>query len=108
MFLFNQQQPGEAEGEFQRVVQLQPNNVQGWNGLGVLSMREGKDANAVASFEKCIRIDPEFDRPYLNLAAIYFKSGQRAQALELLSGYLRSHPDNQEIAEAVKQLGAAN
>ena len=107
VFLFEQKQAGEAASEFQRVVQLQPGNAQGWNGLGVVFMRQGKNADAINAFERCMQLKPDFDRPYMNLASIYFNTGEPERARKLLSGYLRNHPDNQEVAEAVKQLEQA-
>jgi Flp pilus assembly protein TadD/peroxiredoxin len=107
MFFIQQKKNADAQREFESTLRLQPNNVPALNGLGVLQMRQGDLAGAMKDFAQCNRLDPDFDRPYINMAAIFLKGGERQRAHDLLADYLQRHPDNQEVADVLKQIDGA-
>ena len=59
----------------QKALKLRPGYPEALNNLGVLYLRTQRRDQAVASFEECIRVAPEFDQAYLNLARVYALEG---------------------------------
>ena len=57
---------------------------------------------AVAEFEKCIRVAPGFDQSYLNLARVYSIEGHPEKARALLLDLLKQHPDHIEAKRALE------
>jgi superkiller protein 3 len=96
----------QAEEEFGSALRLQPGNVTALNGRGAIAMHRGDTASAMKDFQQCVAIAPDFDRPYLNMAAVFFAAGRRQEAHELLVGYLQKHPDNQEVKDVIAQMDA--
>jgi Flp pilus assembly protein TadD len=94
----------QAEPEFAIAVRLQPRNVTALNGLGSIYLRRGDRAAAMKNFQLCIDIAPDFDRPYLNMASLLLNDGRQHEAHDLLAGYLRRHPDNQEVNDVLAQV----
>jgi Flp pilus assembly protein TadD len=104
MFLAGQGDFAPAKEEFASALLLQPRNVTALNGRGAILLRDGDIQSATRDFEQCIQIAPDFDRPYLNMAAVFFNSGRLQQAHDLLAGYLQQHPDNQEVKDVLAQV----
>ena len=96
-----------AKREFERTIQLSPQNTDALNGLGVVLMKMGDSSGAMKLFEQCRRLAPEFDRPYLNMAVLYLQSGDRKQAHDILAEYLRAHPDNEDVHQALQEVDGA-
>ncbi len=95
--------PG-AKNEFARAVQLQPRSVEALNGLGVVLMQMGDDGEAMQRFEQCRQLAPAYDRPYLNMAALYLNAGKPQKAHQILSEYLVKDPDNPDIRQALQEV----
>lgn len=104
MFLAGEGDFTHAEGEFASALLLQPRNVTALNGRGAIALRHGDTASAMRDFQQCMEIAPDFDRPYLNMAAMLFNTGRLQEAHDLLAGYLRQHPDNQEVKDVIAQV----
>jgi tetratricopeptide (TPR) repeat protein len=64
----------------------------------------GQSQEALSWFERCRRIAPEFDRPYINSALIYNASGQPAMARQLLEEFLARHPDDTDVRGALDKM----
>jgi tetratricopeptide (TPR) repeat protein len=72
------------------------------NNLGILYLRTERRDQAVGNFEECIRIVPQFDQCYLNLARVYAVEGAPDKARAVLLELLKRHPDH---AQARSMLG---
>ncbi len=96
-----------AKAEFEKAIQLSPQNIDALNGLGVVLMKAGDYSEAMKRFEECRRLAPEFDRPYLNMAVLYLQAGDRKQAHDILAEYLRAHPENQDVHQALQEVDGA-
>jgi Flp pilus assembly protein TadD len=83
---------------------LEPQKVEMLNGMGVVLMQEGKSERAMEIFERCMRLAPTYDRPYLNMAVLYLAGERRDKAHDLLSDFLRRNPDNEEIRQALQEV----
>jgi hypothetical protein len=47
----------------------------------------------LATFEKSMRLAPDFDQPYLNLAGVYAVEETPDQARAVLQEFLKQHPE---------------
>jgi TolA-binding protein len=59
---------------------------------------------AVASFEKCIRVAPAFDQAYLNLARVYALQDARDKAQAVLQELLKQYPGHPQATQMLQQL----
>jgi Flp pilus assembly protein TadD len=83
---------------------LRPVYPEALNNLGVLYLRTRRPEEAVHSFEECIRVAPEYDQSYLNLARLYAIQGQRGKARDVLLELLKQHPDHAQAKAQLNQL----
>ncbi len=95
-----------AKSEFEEGVRLDPQNAEMLNGLGVILMQMGASNQAMEYFRKCKEIAPDFDRPYLNMAALYLKADRIKEAHDLLSEYLAKVPDDPDVLQALQEVDA--
>jgi Tfp pilus assembly protein PilF len=51
-----------------------------------------------------MRLAPDYDRPFLNIASIYQQQGQSQKAGEVLKSFLARHPDNAELSKALESI----
>jgi len=70
----------------------------------VLYLRTRRRDEAVASFEQSIRVAPEFDQSYLNLAKVYALEGNRDQARAVLLDLLKRYPNHPQAQKALAEL----
>lgn len=84
------QQPGPMLGlaiqEFQKIVALEPGNIDNHLLLGQLYSLKHDTANAKAQFEEARRIDPSSEDVVLNLARLYSEQGNQTEAINALKG----------------------
>ncbi len=73
-------QPREAEPEFRRVIELDPENAQAYNLLGLVYDQLGDHEKADASFQEAIRLAPAFTGSYNNLGISYLRQNRTAEA----------------------------
>jgi tetratricopeptide (TPR) repeat protein/thiol-disulfide isomerase/thioredoxin len=88
----------------QRALKSRPDYPEALNNLGILYLRTQRRDEAVATFETCIRIAPEFDQPYLNLARVYSIENAPAKARAVLLELLKQHPDHPQAVSMLSQL----
>lgn len=65
-----------------RVVSLDPNNIQAFNNRGMVYMKQRNLLAAIADFRKTIQIDPNFAEGYYNQAIAYFRRASPNEAKE--------------------------
>ena len=78
-----------AKSEFEEGVRLDPQNARDAERSRRILMQMGASNQAMEYFRKCQEIAPDFDRPYLNMAALSYLNADRIRdAHDLLSEYL--------------------
>ncbi len=92
----------EAVGEYQRTLELEPENVDALTNLGVVYYNLGQLDEAIAQYSKAIEIAPNDADIHSNLAAAYVQTNQLEKALEEYSTAVELNPD---LAEAYFGLG---
>ncbi len=79
----------------------QPRKPQFQHLLGLAFQDAGRTAAAEASFQKALRIDPDFAAAHLNLGYLYANQGKAAEAKKHFEAFLTLSPDS-ELAVAVR------
>jgi tetratricopeptide (TPR) repeat protein len=80
-------------------------------GLGLVSVLEGKTAQAAEHLERAVNLLPEWPGSYSTLGVFYYQTGQIAKAREVLDRFKNSHTgglDVTRIEEALSKAPAAN
>jgi len=102
-FLFDQGRLPEAEKEYRESLRM-ARTPRGYWGVGLVSWREGKYADAERAFQQAKALDPSSGRAHIMLGLLYSDAKRNREALEELQTGLKSEPDNQQALEAVKKL----
>src|SRR5512142_1607943 len=76
-----------------------------WNELGNLYFMSGAYNQAANAYQRSIRADTEFGRPYSNLALTYVQQGRYDDAIELYRRSIELLADAQEKAISLNRLG---
>lgn len=76
----NTERPVQAVEQFEEVVNLTPDNVNGYYGLGQAYGKMGDLEAAVGLFEKTIELPPDFYSSYAELGYLYADRGQTEDA----------------------------
>jgi Fe-S cluster biosynthesis and repair protein YggX/uncharacterized protein HemY len=99
--------------QFRKMANDDPENALGHFSLGREYVNAGQFADAVASFERVLRIDPNLSRAYHLMATALLKQDRRDEAVRrLMEGAKVAHargdvmPKN-EMVKMLKELGAA-
>ena len=85
----------EAARRFQSAIELDARAVPAYLNLGDVRLREGRDAEAAAAWEKIIRVEP--DRAYLafeRLEAVYPKMNGASRFTDLCRGLIAASPQD--------------
>ena len=103
--VFAQIDDSERAYEFLRkALQSRPAYPEALNNLGILYLRTQRHDQAVASFEECIRVAPEFSRCYMDLAQVYALDGMPEKARTILLRLLKQYPGDAQAQKALEQL----
>jgi Flp pilus assembly protein TadD len=87
-----------------RAIDLRPEYPEALNNLGVLLVRSQQYGEAEARFQACIRVAPNFDQAYLNLARLYVTLNDKAKAKEALLALLKQQPEHKMARQALEML----
>jgi TolA-binding protein len=70
----------------------------------VFFVREQRYSEAEERFQACIRVAPDFDQAYLNLARLYVILQQKEKARAVLQALLREQPQHKMAQQALEML----
>lgn len=74
----------EALGEYQRAVELDPDNAEAQNALGlVLHLSFRRPAEAIEHYQKALEVRPTFSEARTNLGNVYLDQGQYDAAIKI-------------------------
>jgi tetratricopeptide (TPR) repeat protein len=104
-FFFDLGRLPEAEKEYQESLRV-ARTPRGYWGVGLVSWREGKYAEAERAFQQAKALDPSSGRAHIMLGLLYSDTKRNREALEELQAGLKSEPDNAQALEALRKLQA--
>lgn len=96
----------EAKAEFEKLVELAPNEVLGHANLGLVYMRQTKYDEAERLFKKALEIEPEHADVRLNLAEVYELTHREADALEIMRSTIETSPGHIRTLYKLSQVYA--
>jgi Flp pilus assembly protein TadD len=102
MLSAQQRQTDKAADYLNKAIALRPDYPEALNNLGVLYVRGQDYARAEEQFRACIRLVPQFDQSYLNLARLDVLRGDKAGAQKILKELLELQPDNKAAQQAMQ------
>jgi protein O-GlcNAc transferase len=91
-----------AEKYLQKAVELDPNNADAYNNLGIISKEEGRLDEAVIYLKKAICLDTKNALAYNNLGAVFQEKEKYDEALTLFQKALQLNPG---FSDAYYNLG---
>jgi Flp pilus assembly protein TadD len=100
-----QQNQLQAAAQFlQRAIQLRPTYPEALNNLGIVFVRLHEYSQAEDQFKTGIRLAPENDQAYLNLARLYAMEQDKEKARQVLQELLKAQPNNLTALQALDEL----
>lgn len=94
----------EAESEFKKLIELDPNESLGYANLGLVYVRMGKYTDAESQLKKAIELDPGNPDIRLILSKSYELNGQRDLSEEVLKGVIKMSPKNVKALYSLADL----
>lgn len=94
------QRAGDLTGAakaYDAALSLDANRVDVLTNLGVVLAQQGKYEQAIAAYQKALRVSPDFAPAQLNLALAYYKDSFIERARDLLVAYRKEHPADLRI-----------
>ena len=85
--------PEKAKMLFAEALQQDANLYQAYNNIGVIEMWQGQYGKARQSFGESIRLEPEYEEPYINMAYTWTLQGDNDSACGYLQQQARRSPD---------------
>lgn len=92
---------GEAEREFRRAVEIDPEFSPGRTSLATFLQRSGRARDAEAEYRVVLRLDPDHYPAIFNLAELLWSSGRRDEAAALYRRYLELSPAGSGAGHAI-------
>ncbi len=94
----------DAKKKYLQVLRRTPNFVLALNNLGVIYLGEGSYPEARRSFEKAIKLNPDYVDPHYNLACLYARLNDLSASLDHLKTAIGFDKRVREWARADKDL----
>ncbi len=82
----------EAEKYFKKGIALHDQNPESHNQLGSIYQQQGKNKDAVASFQRAITLKKDYADPYINISSIMLTINERGQGKRILKDALENCP----------------
>jgi tetratricopeptide (TPR) repeat protein len=82
----------EAIASYEKSIAMNPNHAPTFNHMGIALKKRRKYDRAIRAFETAAQLDPNFESAPFNLAALYFRLGDRGNATRAFDRVLRSFP----------------
>ncbi|MBB3188251.1 tetratricopeptide repeat protein [Microbacter margulisiae] len=99
--------PAQKAAIYQKVIDIYPNDMRGYNNLGTLDFNKGDYAEAGRLFAKALAIEPNSPQANYNMAIIALAQGDAAKAQQYLgnAGNLGGNDVNQALGIIYLQQG---
>lgn len=101
---YEQGELDKAMAEFDKAIELEPDNVDAHRNLGTVYGEQGKWEESAAAYEQAIELAPDFGEAYGDIVAAYIKLGKLEEAAAAGEKAIELAPD---YATAHNNLGVA-
>jgi tetratricopeptide (TPR) repeat protein len=81
--LYESRRFAEAQSKYEAALRVNRNSLRALNAKGIVFRREGQLSDAIATFEKVIRLDPRFSSAYANWASVLLQQKKPDEALKV-------------------------
>jgi len=98
--------PDEASGYFEKVVKVDPDNVEGWFLLAMFRGEQGNLSGALDAFRRTVLLDPEHGRAWYNLGLAQIQTGDEQAGLLSLKRAETASPGSPDPAYAAATVYA--
>lgn len=96
-----------AEQQFQQAAALDPKSAPAQLGLGRAQAGQKHISEAAAQFQKAVELDASFNDALLELASVYEKNGQPAQAIALYEKFPENVGAQERLGELLVEMNRA-
>ncbi len=97
----------DAQDVFLEGLAANPNDLHLFNRLGIAYRKQKKFKEAVANYEKALKIDPENENLYYNLGRAHYENGNRQKSALAMRAAIKLYPEFEEARAFLdKVLGA--
>lgn len=97
--------PGaEAIAMLRKVVEEDPNVIDGWFMLGNEYFKAGKFPDAIAQFSRALELKPDYDLAIINMANAYRRMGRDDAALAGYERYIQIDPKNAYVRYQIGEI----
>lgn len=79
---------------FTAVLELEDDNAEIYNNLGLCYANTGDDEKAEKNYLKCIELNPKIPQSYINLVDIYYKQRRLSEGINILSYAIDMLPED--------------
>jgi len=93
---YNQREFLKAIQAYQKVIELDPTYVEGYNNLGIIYQEIGDFDRAFGAYQKSIEINPKYEKGHNNLGIVLYLKGRNEEALEAFQKALAINSNNIE------------
>ena len=104
LLMAKQDRNDEARSLFESAIAARRDDASAINNLGVLYINMVRVNDAIAAFQYGIKVAPDNEMLYLNLARVWVQKGDRGKARDLMQELLARKPDSQMASKALDQL----
>ena len=94
----------KAIAEFERAIELDPNNADAYRNLGTVTYRSGRAEDAMTAYEQAVELNPNHGEAYGDLTWVYIELGKLPEAIVAGEKAVELAPD---YAAAHNNLGIA-
>ena len=100
---FNKKDYGRAADLYQRLLKLDPNDVDTYNNLGLTLHYLGRSTEALEKLNEGVAVDPTYQRIWLTLGFVNSQLGNTEQARKALTAAVKINADN-DVGQSAKQM----
>jgi tetratricopeptide (TPR) repeat protein len=108
MGLEQQGRMAEAEAAWKSVAEADPANAEAFAHLGLLESRQEHYAEAIANYDKAVKLAPTMPGLEMNLGLALFKANQFPAAIKIFTAQIRQHPQGAAAEHLNILLGMAH